>query len=719
MKIHTTQDLNSLVQNNQSTNGVSSKGFRLKNYSEQMLMPKLSAESADLYSSSISFGRGKKATVKDLKKIINTTAKKVGEIKNEPNPKIKRGDKLIENPLFNWILSKYGYEPVIQAGASALICMAFRPLAIMALPSKDKTKGDNVYAASHSFASGIVGLISAICLTAPFKAGGNYVTNVLRKNFSEDVLQRLYPKLNLESIYEKGTKVRKPIKEWLFEDGKAFKDNISDIQFLPEFKQLADVSDLTYKKILELDIDWAKQKGKSFNDVTLRDGSKLYDKLDMSKVGSVVKEDTFTKAQILLQDLDKEYLTKLISDSKDLKGSNWGTLDINSVYESNNVTVKDFRTWKDINGNAWKLDLDTVYIASPIEENTRRPRVSGKKRFDEKEGIYKFTTYLNNTKDNTLGTEVDNNLVKSTIKNEAQVKLLTWGPDIITRVPVAATTIALIPWTLKTVFGLEKSKKKKKNDEVVKQVNNKKIKTDKVAEQNKTGNVAFKGSAKDPEKANWFIKMFGKYYGEKVIKSEKIANLSEKFNKLPGELTQHMMTLGSFITSSVYMARTLQNKDLESDRRRTLAINQGFCFAIPTIAAYTVDKCLKERIKKFEYRVSNKMQYAQDLAKFKNTEVPKFAKNKANVKGIRILTSIGIFSLIYRFITPVGITPIANMCGEKWNARIAEKQKANNVEMQPQLNTLKEPSQQTLVVEMNSQDVNKVADNENNALKTA
>ena len=49
------------------------------------------------------------------------------------------------------------------------------------------------------------------------------------------------------------------------------------------------------------------------------------------------------------------------------------------------VTVKDFRTWKDINGNAWKLDLDTVYIASPIEEITRRPRVSGKKRFDEKE----------------------------------------------------------------------------------------------------------------------------------------------------------------------------------------------------------------------------------------------------------------------------------------------------------------------------------------------
>ena len=57
MKIHTTQNLNSLVQHNQqTTNNVSSKDFRIKNYSEQMLMPKVAAEKSDFYSSSISFG---------------------------------------------------------------------------------------------------------------------------------------------------------------------------------------------------------------------------------------------------------------------------------------------------------------------------------------------------------------------------------------------------------------------------------------------------------------------------------------------------------------------------------------------------------------------------------------------------------------------------------------------------------------------------------------
>ena len=187
MKIHKTQNLNSLVQfNQQTTNNVSSKDFRLKNYSEQMLMPKLSADYADFYSSSISF-KAKKPTVKDAKKIVETGKKLVGEISKEPQPKVKGGDKLIENPLFNWVLSKYEFEPVIQAAASAIICMLLRPATIMALTS-GKNKEDNIYASSHSVASGIMGLVSAILLTAPFKAGGDYVTNVMRKNFKPEVL---------------------------------------------------------------------------------------------------------------------------------------------------------------------------------------------------------------------------------------------------------------------------------------------------------------------------------------------------------------------------------------------------------------------------------------------------------------------------------------------------------------------------------------------------
>lgn len=685
MKIHTTQNLNSLVQLNQlSSNNVSSRDFRLKNYSEQMQMPKLSAENVGLSSSSVTFGSlfgRKKPNVKDAKKIIDTVSKKVGDIKKDPQPMKKKGDDIIEGSLFNWVLGKHEYEPVIQAGAAALICMLLRPATIMALPSGSKSKDDNTYAASHSFASGIMGLATAALITAPFKNGGNYVTNVLRKNFDTKVLERLYPQLDINSIWADTAKtIRKPIKEWLNKDGKEFVDNISNIQFSPQFKKFADVSDMTFKKVLNLDVDWASQKGKSFNDVVLKDGSRLYDKIRMSNVGIVVKEDGFGDANILISDIDKEYLTKLVEDSKGLKDSNWGMLDVNSVYDKDNKVV-DFRNWRDVNGKQWMLNLDSSYISSPIEEISRIPRISGRKRLDPKENVYKFTTYQNNGINGGLGTVVDEELVAASTKNEAQIKLLTWGPDILTRVPVAALTIALIPPVLKHVFGLEKSKNKKQDkpaSNIAKTENN-------AVQENK--NVTFKGGSKDPEKVNWFIKLLGKYYGKPIIESEKIAKISETLNKLPGKLTEHMMTLGSLITSSVYMTRTLQNKDLDPDRKQTLAINQLLCFLVPTAAAYTVNRVLDKHIKNFEYRVSNKMQYARDLAKFTGTEIPKFAKNMKNVKGIRILSSIGVFSLTYRYVTPVIMTPIANMLGDKWNAkralkrRMAEEAAAKEIQM--------------------------------------
>ena len=668
MNIHTTtQDLKSLVHNQQlsSTNNVSSKEFRIKNYSEQMLMPKLAAEKADTFDSSISF-RAK--NLRDSEKILNAVKKGVGEIRKDPNPEIKKGDKLIEHPLFNWILSKYEYEPVIQAAAAALICMALRPATIMALPSKGKSKEDNTYAASHSIASGMMGLVSAMLLTAPFKAGGNYVTNVMRKNFKKEVLERLYPQLNIESIWEdKAKDLRKPIDRWLNKDGKQFIDNMNNIQFLPKFKQLADVSDLTYSKVLKLDVDWASQKGKSFNDVILKDGTRLYDKIDMSKLGLVVSEKGFGDVQILLQDIDKGYLESIIKDSKNLKDSNWGNLDIKSVFNKDNI-INDFREWKDMNGKQWVLDLDNMYISSPIEEISRKPRVSGKKRYDVKSGEYKHITYQNNGIDGKLGTELNEELVEAAVRNESQIKLLTWGPDILTRVPVAAATIALIPWTLKNIFGLEK-KSKKKTEQA----------TDKVSvekpQEVKNEKVSFKGK-NNPDNVNWFIKQFGKYYGKPIIESPKIASLSEKLNRLPGKLTEHIMTLGSMITSSVYMTRTLHNNDLDPERKKTLAINQGLCFFIPTAAAYTVNHFLDKQIKNFEYRVSNKMQYAQDLAKFRGTEVPKFAQNMKNVKGIRILSSIGIFALTYRYVTPVLVTPFANWLGNKLNSKKNEQKAA-------------------------------------------
>ncbi len=665
MMIHTTQNLNSLVQYHKST---SNKDFRF-NY-QQQAMP-ISRQS-ELIENSIAFKGfwNKKPNVKDGKKIVETTKKVLGDIKKEPNPEKKKYDGIAANSFFNWAISKHRFEPVIQAAVSAIICMALRPLTIMALPAKDKE--NNKYASAHSFASGIMGLVSAILITTPFRHGSDYVKKTMRQNFRPEVLKRLYPQLNIESIWADKIKgIRKPMEEWLDNSGNKFIDDINNIQFLAKFRQLADLSEETFKKILNLDVDFVAQKGASFNDVVLNDGSKLYDRIGMSNLGIVVNEEGFGKSQILLRDIDKEYLSGIIKDAKEAGTSRWKDLDINSVYDNNNI-VKDFREWKDVNGSQWRLDLDEIYISSPIEEILRNPRITGKKRLDKKSGEYKYETYFNNGVNGTLGTAIDAETADAAHTNESIMRLLTWGPDIVTRIPVAAATIALIPWALKNVFGLEKHKKQTESNTLVKNTAVSKDKS--IGADNQK--VAFKGKKSDPEKVNWFIKQFGKFYGKPIIESEKVANFAKKLDKIPGELTQHMMTLGSLITSSTYMARTLNNKELDSDKKKTLAINQGLCFVIPTIAAYSVDIALNNSIKKFEYWVSNRIEYAIDKAKAEGKDITALEGMRKNVKGVRVLKSICVFALIYRYLTPVLITPIANMIGDSLTA----KRHAKNIE---------------------------------------
>ena len=150
MKIHTTtQDLNLLVQQNQqTTNSVSSKGFRLKNYSEQMLMPKLSAESADFYSLSISFGK-KRPTVNEAKKVLKTAKKAVGNIAKESNIKMSKWDEFLTGSIFNKALDVTEYETVATAAVAGIACAARAGTIETVLPAKDN-KVDNDFAASHA-----------------------------------------------------------------------------------------------------------------------------------------------------------------------------------------------------------------------------------------------------------------------------------------------------------------------------------------------------------------------------------------------------------------------------------------------------------------------------------------------------------------------------------------------------------------------------------------
>jgi len=146
-----------------------------------------------------------------------------------------------------------------------------------------------------------------------------------------------------------------------------------------------------------------------------------------------------------------------------------------------------------------------------------------------------------------------------------------------------------------------------------------------------------------------------------------------------------MSSLGALLTSGVYMYQTLNKKDLDDDRKRTLAINQGLCFIVPTICAYTVDKWLKKWTKeKIEYRYAGLREndiYMAKLAGKPEEEIKKMQEGLGKkLNGVRTLITLAIFALIYRYIAPVLITPLANRIGdramEKRHAKVAAEQEA-------------------------------------------
>ena len=62
-----------------------------------------------------------------------------------------------------------------------------------------------------------------------------------------------------------------------------------------------------------------------------------------------------------------------------------------------------------------------------------------------------------------------------------------------------------------------------------------------------------------------------KHFTSKVVDSKPMNYIADKF-KDSSNLFQHCLTIGSLITSGLYMEKTLTNDKLDKDRKQTLAI---------------------------------------------------------------------------------------------------------------------------------------------------
>ena len=139
MKIHTTQNLNSLS-TIQSTNVLLTKNERLKKNEKSYLNSLDSIFPQD----SISF-KGKEDSVGKLVEALRKAKiiDKIENVKAASKKSIK--DKILSSSFFDATLDLMTHETFIQAAISFLICVFLRPMTIMSLPTK-KSKEDNKYA---------------------------------------------------------------------------------------------------------------------------------------------------------------------------------------------------------------------------------------------------------------------------------------------------------------------------------------------------------------------------------------------------------------------------------------------------------------------------------------------------------------------------------------------------------------------------------------------
>lgn len=249
------------------------------------------------------------------------------------------------------------------------------------------------------------------------------------------------------------------------------------------------------------------------------------------------------------------------------------------------------------------------------------------------------------------------------------------------------------------------------------------------ANPNEAIDIAEEMAAKLGTKKSGFFKPFEDAYDKftdyiaekftsKYIESKPIMYLAEKFKDSKNSY-QHCLTVGSVITSGLYMERTYTNKKLEKDRRNTLVVNQGLTLAVSTAGAYLLDRYLsgwwenvtarfaghllgdkdfyndyltkKDAIKEENKAIIAKngknaelksMQSVSDIVKetqlYKNLDKSDARVLIKKLKGIGLLKSMIVFGFVYRFFVPVVVTKPANKLCDMYLERKKAKQLQEN-----------------------------------------
>lgn len=255
------------------------------------------------------------------------------------------------------------------------------------------------------------------------------------------------------------------------------------------------------------------------------------------------------------------------------------------------------------------------------------------------------TKYLNEDTIKNLGKVTKNGLGGN--KVDIATKYINLGTELLFAIPQACLTIALVPVMLKKVFGLEKGKGKVKPEQ-------------QQPVQKDEKKVSFGGSAE--AKVGPIKHLLSKAVAA-IMNNKHAQKLFTKTAKSDVNIVQHLSAAKGVLISGMYAYRTLTNDKLEPERKRTLAVNQIAVSAVSTILGYTFSVGANKKIDKFaEKFMAANMNTVKDAGKMGSL-----------ISGIKAASSLMIFSTVYRYLSPVLVTPIANKIGAIINAKHAEK----------------------------------------------
>jgi len=151
-------------------------------------------------------------------------------------------------------------------------------------------------------------------------------------------------------------------------------------------------------------------------------------------------------------------------------------------------------------------------------------------------------------------------------------------------------------------------------------------------------------------------------YG-KLFNSKFFQNMVKKTEENKVDVVKHISAFTGLIISGLYITKTLGNDKLDPAQKTTLAVNQGIVSLTATTLGYTVGKLLEKKVDKFvrKYVAVN----------YKNPAL------KTLQGGARAAAQMMIFATMYRYVSPVLVTPIANSIGNKIQAKKEAKLAGN------------------------------------------